>query len=54
MVKLGLRITVGKWGMEDSSSNIFHKYGMVYLQTASGYAVELAEGIEKIGDYFFY
>jgi tartrate/fumarate subfamily iron-sulfur-dependent hydro-lyase beta chain len=48
--KLGVKILVGKGGMEKDTIEACKKYGYVYLQAAPGCAAKLAEGIVKVND----
>ena len=46
----GVRVIVGKGGMEKDTLAACEKYGYVYLQAAPGCAAKLAQGIKGIQD----
>jgi fumarate hydratase subunit beta/L(+)-tartrate dehydratase beta subunit len=50
---LGVRVIIGKGGMEEETSKSLKKYGMVYLQAPPGCAVVLGEKVEQIENVFW-
>lgn len=50
---LGVRLIIGKGGMEEGTSEALKKYGMVYLQAPPGCAVILGEKVKRIKDVFW-
>lgn len=50
---LGVRVIIGKGGMEEGTSKALKKYGMVYLQAPPGCAVVLGEQVKKVKDVFW-
>jgi len=50
---LGVRVIIGKGGMEEGTSEALKKYGMVYLQAPPGCAVILGEKVKRIKDVFW-
>lgn len=50
---LGVRVIIGKGGMEEGTSEALKKYGMVYLQAPPGCAVVLGEKVKRIKDVFW-
>ena len=50
---LGVRVIIGKGGMEEGTSEALKKYGMVYLQAPPGCAVVLGEKVKRVKDVFW-
>ena len=48
--ELGVKVIIGKGGMEKDTIEGCKKYGYVYLQAAPGCAAKLAQGITKVND----
>ena len=50
---LGVKMIVGKGGMEEGTSKALQKYGMAYLQAPPGCAVVLGEKVEKVENVYW-
>jgi len=50
---LGVKVIIGKGGMDEGTSNALQKYGMVYLQAPPGCAVVLGEKVEKVENVYW-
>lgn len=50
---LGVRLIIGKGGMEEGTSKALKKYGMVYLQAPPGCAVILGGKVKRVKDVFW-
>ncbi len=51
--QLGIKVIIGKGGMEEKTSDALKKYGMVYLQAPPGCAVVLGERVQEVEDVFW-
>ena len=50
---LGVKMIIGKGGMDEGTSKALKKYGMAYLQAPPGCAVVLGEKVEQIENVFW-
>ena len=50
---LGVKVIIGKGGMDEGTSNALKKHGMVYLQAPPGCAVVLGEKVEKVENVYW-
>jgi len=51
--KLGVKLIIGKGGMEKDSSEKFQQHGQAYLQAPPGCAVQIANGVKAVCDVFW-
>jgi fumarate hydratase subunit beta/L(+)-tartrate dehydratase beta subunit len=47
--ELGVKLIIGKGGMSQNSRKMFQKHTQAYLQAAPGCAVQLANGVKRVG-----